>query len=47
MRRLEVIGNLTKDAEDKKIVHVLTKTIFNDLKVIDQLNKKYQEKLSS
>ncbi len=38
--------SLQLDAEDKKVVHILTKTIFNDPKIIAQLNEKYKEKLS-
>ena len=38
--------SLKLDEEDKKVVHVLTKTIFTDMKVIGNLNEKYKEKLS-
>ena len=38
--------SLKLDEEDKKIVHVLAKTIFTDMKVIGNLNEKYKEKLS-
>jgi hypothetical protein len=35
------------DEADKKLVHVLTKTIFADPKVIGSLNEKYKEKLTT
>lgn len=39
--------SLCIDEMDKNAVHVLTKTIFTDQKVISSLNKKYIEKLAA
>lgn len=39
--------SLQVDEADKNLVHVLTKTIFIDPKIIGNLNEKYQEKLTA
>lgn len=39
--------SLHLDEADKNIVHVLTKTIFTDPKIIGSLNEKYKEKLAA